>query len=287
MKNQILEDVLSQVPSTPLYHYTRQSGFIGIIEKKEIWATHTQYLNDQREYLHALDMVRNRIRELSEAADKAGREILDDMELGLSGIETMNVCICSFSAVRDSLPQWRAYGTGSSGFAIGFSGADIAKIAQREQWYLAPCIYNPNGQHRLVDALVQEVFEQNLNRKITNSPDVDELPAGGNLNAYLHRYAPILKDSSFQDEQEWRLISRPLTCRSENFSFREGPSMLVPYFKFPLIDSEGYLPIHEVVVGPTPHPEQSKMSATSFLIRNHRRRARVPVESSRVPYRTW
>lgn len=285
MKNPILEEILSQIPTVPLYHYTGQAGFIGIVEKTEIWATHTQYLNDRREYLHAIDMVRERIRALLSSADEIGRAILADMEVGLTGIEGMNVCVCSFSEERDSLSQWRAYGNASSSFAVGFSGNFLAAVATLKEWYLVPCIYEPEEQRRLVEALVKEVFDQNLERKKTNAPELENLPPGGNLNAYLHRYAPILKDYSFRDEREWRLISRPLSCRSEAFSFREGTSMLIPFYKFPLLDSEGHFKLHEVVVGPTPHRKQSEMSARSFLVKNFQHD--VPVAPSKVPYRSW
>lgn len=285
MKNPILEDILNQTPAVPLYHYTGQLGFIGIVEKKEIWASHTQYLNDRHEYLHAVNLVRKRIHCLLRSADETSRAILDDMEVGLKGIEGMNVCVCSFSEERDSLSQWRAYGSVSSGFAIGFSGAFLAAVATLKKWYLVPCIYESEEQERLVKALVQEVFDQNLEWRKVNAPELEDLPPGGNLNAYLHRYAPILKDYSFRDEREWRLISRPLSCRSEAFSFREGASMLIPFYKFPLLDSQGHFKLHEVVVGPTPHRKQSEMSARSFLVKNSQRD--VPVESSKVPYRSW
>jgi len=285
MKNPILEDVLSRTPTVPLYHYTGQAGFIGVVEKTEIWASHTQYLNDRREYLHAVDMVRERIRALLPSADETGRSILANMEVGLTGIEGMNVCVCSFSEERDSLSQWRAYGSVSSGIAIGFSGAFLAAVATLKEWYLVPCIYEPEEQRCLVEALVQEVYDQNLEWTKANAPELEDLPPGGNLNAYLHRYAPILKDYSFRDEREWRLISRPLSCRSEAFSFREGTSMLIPYYKFPLLDSEGHFKLHEVVVGPTPHPKQSEMSTRSFLVKNFQRD--VPVVPSKVPYRSW
>lgn len=31
---------------TVLYHYTSQVGLLGILQKKELWATQIQYLND-------------------------------------------------------------------------------------------------------------------------------------------------------------------------------------------------------------------------------------------------
>lgn len=38
-----------------LYHYTSDSGLLGIIETKSIWATNVRYLNDSKEYALALD----------------------------------------------------------------------------------------------------------------------------------------------------------------------------------------------------------------------------------------
>ncbi len=142
-KRAILNDVLSRTPDKPLYHYTTQTGLLGIIKSREIWATHTQYLNDRREFLHALDLVHEEITRLLDEAitgewlyrtDEPGRarqQILLRMQQAVSmSPESINVCVCSFSEERDSLSQWRSYG-GSSGFAIGFSG-ELLKAATEE-----------------------------------------------------------------------------------------------------------------------------------------------------------
>ena len=285
MKQAILDEVLSRRPNMPLYHYTQQSGLLGIVRDKTIWATHTQYLNDRREYLHALDLVRAEIEELLITADMQGREILQQMKDGFSGIETVNVCVCSFSEDRDSLSQWRAYGARTSGFAIGFPGNFLEAATKNKQWYLAPCIYDPADQRNLIRSLVEEVLDQNVERERTNKAEKDHLPMGGNLGAYLHRYAPILKDQSFREEREWRVISRPLMCSSELLDFREGSSLLIPYYKSPLADKNLPFRVHEVVVGPTPDRERSRNSVKSFLVRHDLED--VPVEVSRVPYRNW
>jgi hypothetical protein len=285
MKHTILNEVLSRKPEVPLYHYTRQSGLLGIIGKKEIWATHTQYLNDRREYLHALGAVREEIDKLLVSFSQDSRVILEEMREGISGIETMNVCVCSFSEDRDSLSQWRSYSSGPSGFAIGFPGDFLAEVAEKMQWYLAPCIYEQDEQSALIRALVEEVFEQNVERRDTKEAEQDDLPPGGSLCAYLHRYAPLLKDCSFRGEKEWRVISRPLSCRHELFDFREGNSMLIPYYRLPLIDKNQNFRVHEVVVGPTPNEQQSQRSIKSFLACHGCEK--VPVELSRIPYRNW
>ena len=58
----------------------------------------------------------------------------------------------------------------------------------------------------------------------------------------------------------------------------------VPFYKLRLIDQKETFRVHEVVVGPTPNPQQSKMSVSGFLVRNG---FKAPVELSMVPYRNW
>jgi len=284
MKRQILTDVFSCSPPDALYHYTTQSGLVGILKNNAIWATHSQYLNDQREYLYALEIVKDEISAMVDAsADLQHKSLLHDMAEDIDGIEGMNVCVCSFSEDRDSLSQWRAYGGASAGFAIGFSGEMLAEVASDKNFHLARCIYDTSEQRALIRALVEEVLEEN----VEGSPwdDEDHIPQGGNLVAYLNRYAPILKHPSFKEEREWRIISRPLSCKSKGFKFRPGNSVLIPYYNLPLASENVSFDLAEVVVGPTPQPEQAICSVSSFLVSLNLRK--IPVNSSEVPYRNW
>ena len=140
LKHAILNDVLSGKPKKPLYHYTTQTGLLGITRDRQIWATHTQYLNDCREFLHAVDLVRGEIQRLlneqnttqPREASAKHTEALNRMHDALSlSPEHINACVCSFSEDSDSLSQWRAYG-GSSGFAIGFSGEVLGAAVEKQ-----------------------------------------------------------------------------------------------------------------------------------------------------------
>jgi hypothetical protein len=52
-----VKEHLYRQPPDILYHYTTQPGLLGIIRTQEIWASHTQYLNDAREFRHAIAVV--------------------------------------------------------------------------------------------------------------------------------------------------------------------------------------------------------------------------------------
>ena len=292
----ILTDVLSGDPTKTLYHYTTQEGLLGIINGKQIWATHTQYLNDAREYRHAIDVVTSEIEKRLPNAIGDSHRVLVDMAEGVRGIENINVCVCSFSEDRDSLSQWRGYGGSTSGYAIGFNPFHTAEMVRQEEFYLAPCLYNPREQVAVIEALIDKVFGENMERlhngemlvsenreEWLNAPNL--FPRGGNLRAYLNQFAPILKHQSFSEEREWRIISRPLWSTHERFSFRPGKSMLIPYYRVPLARIDQLPKIDEVVVGPTPHIEQSCVAVRNFLVRQ--KFENVPVEPSAVPYRNW
>ena len=245
-----VKEILERKPPAILYHYTTQQGLLGIIGDKEIWASHTQYLNDVREFRHALDLVREEAATMHDEGDRDeyARYCLAIMQDALlPGMEDINVCVCSFSEKGDMLSQWRAYGESASGFAIGFLGAYLREVSQEHGW-LVPVIYDEGRQRLLVRTLLEDVLAEHLK---LSAKEREQSQPGGNLWTYLHRYAPILKHKSFQEECEWRIITKPLPCTDQRFGYRAGASMIIPYFRLPLGKRKS-LGIKEIVIGPTP-----------------------------------
>ena len=309
LKHAILNDVFSCKPKNPLYHYTTQTGLLGIIKDRQVWATHTQYLNDRREFLHAVDLVRGEIQRLlderntgQEAASEGRKEALNRMhEMLLMSPEHINVCVCSFSEDSDSLSQWRAYG-GSSGFAIGFSPEVLGAAVERQKFSLAQCIYDPQTQQDIVRALVEEVLEEHLARNpATEDKEFDDVfwKTGGNLLPYLYQYAPMLKDQSFAEEREWRIISGPIFA--QDLDYREGRSLIIPYYRLPLWEESQKTEIFEIIVGPTRDVERSIKSVSRMIKGRNVIKGRhlkgldlikegwgyTPIKASQVPYRDW
>ena len=111
---------------TPLYHYTSQDGLLGIVQKREIWATNLLFLNNSMELNYAIQMLQHAIEKMKQNLSeeefrfiKEFGEQLDDINAPLS--QNINgIYVCSFSKNGDQLSQWRGYCTDDIGFSIGF-----------------------------------------------------------------------------------------------------------------------------------------------------------------------
>ena len=280
-----LRDLERQTPPATLYHYTVGSAFLGIVRTKELWATHTQFLNDRTEFSHAVALVREIIKSLRDTSTAVESQILDEMSDGLDGLESINVCVVCFSTVADDLSQWRAYGA-SSGYCLGFAGDRIAALASAYDSILVPCVYEAAQQAELIRELVVETLAKEATARSGGGGMAHRPWRGAGLFAELNRYAPIFKHHSFKDEREWRLITRPLPSTHENFDYRPGRSSIVPYFRVPITRPDGSLPLTDVIVGPTPYrSETCNMTVRSFLAKHDL--ANTNVEASDVPYRNW
>jgi len=274
--------VLERLKTTPtpdtLYHYTTQAGLLGVLEAHCFWATAARYLNDSSEYLYGLKMISERLMQKSHeshiVSDHADR--LRAIAQALSPF--WSICVVSLTSEGDLLSQWRAYAGGSGGFALGLRAAYLRDAAHAEGFYLVPCLYDKGKQQEAIDEMAEEFCD-----RMRASPKWDMADHGGCV-ATAMRIAMMLKDESFKEEQEWRLISRPIAVNRLNF--RQGTSAIIPFFKLPLsADRDLYVDI--VRVGPTPHADLAVASAQMLLRKLGLSDPENKVVMSRVPFRNW
>ena len=227
---------------------------------------------------------------MARQANTQARPFVEEMNQGIDehdGMESVNVCVCSFSEEGDILSQWRAYGDGVAKFSIGFSGALLQQVSAQMNSWLVPCLYREGEQRALVRALLEDVLQENMARVPESDVENEDryLPPGGNLIAYLNRYAPILKHKTFSEEREWRIVTRPLMCRKERFDYRPGRSMLIPYYRIPLVGPDLEFSVERIVVGPVPQGDRAVQAVKSLMVK-HRQKG-TQVLASDVPFRNW
>jgi len=313
---------ISNLKEDTIYHYTNQKGLKGIIENRNIWASNCYYLNDEKEFTLALDLLKNKIAKRMKECKKNERtkiflgnlqQLLESIKTAESPVEEEhfnsflkkqpNIFVCSFSEKKDLLSQWRAYTYGTSGYSIGFDMDKLYKCCG-ETFIVLPCIYKRIEQKRIVNMLFSELLQayKAINNKDNKDDYENRLESHFKINIYdadlmekieeellwdflvmFMMIAPTLKDSSFREEKEWRVISLFIWDHTSNVKFREGKSMLIPYLKLVFNGKEN--PITEVIVGPTLHMGLAVDSTRDFVRINTM--LDIIVNPSKIPYRNW
>jgi len=266
-----------------LYHYTSASALIGILKTKTLWATNIRFLNDSTEYQIALNIARRVIQErISTSTIKREKALFAVLEERLTDI-TGDVYVSSFTENGDQLSQWRAYCPTAGGYAIGFDSDALFQQQEKDTQFLVRCIYEPaEHQKAVVHILEHLVGLAETSRRDGTDQDRVLRETYKLLGRLLPPLAPMLKDPSFAEEREWRLVRLGAPIGDDSVKFRIGHSMLIPYCEHSF--GELGAPIEAVCVGPTPHPDLARESTESLLTSHGLPTATV--HSSIIPFRT-
>lgn len=270
---------------TELFHYTNQDGLLGILKSQSFWTTKITCLNDSSEYFLAFRIAKSLLEELAKQSDQISVQVhylLDEM-----GSSQINRYVGSFSEEGDLLSQWRGYGSGKSGYALGFNSQKLYEKLVQKSFYLSKCIYDPEGQKILIGRLI---FKQLETGHFPNPDQYGKIPGtriyavppASNFWYELTSIAPIIKDTGFQEEREWRLVSKDAILY-DKAEFRTGLTYLVPYFPLDLSPLTEIL--SSITIGPSPHPEISEETLRMLL--SKLRYSNVKILHSTVPFRYW
>ena len=267
-------------PPPILWHYTSGSSLINIIRTGQLFATQIACLNDQSEYHYSVYLYRDALLRLhSPEMTEDAAHLIEVIDQGLAPDKfttSRNEWFVScFSSKRDDLSQWRAYGGGENGFAIGFDGAALQHASPLSRW-LVPVSYDKAFNAEVADKIAEATigfFLDGLSRR----PGVDRqdwtsafLAAWTNQIGY---FAPLMKDPAFAAEDEWRIIHPLKENDFESMQYVQRAALMsrhIPLSYPPPTDpTSKLLPIIEIIVGPGRHKEVSKISVGD-LIRTYR-----------------
>jgi hypothetical protein len=232
-----------------VYHYTTMDAMMKITETKSIFATSVRYLNDVSERDHFMDQIRKRI-----PAYKAIHQIPDltIFDTITSGVEVYNTdftdqpSVSSFSREGDSLSQWRSYCAAGNGVSIGFKTACLERAFVPEFKVEKPSTWDsaPNTSFRAVEYLSKDdprFLDDTISLAIASTklyfdnPDNIEDRAGITPDVYfystINQMACFVKDKSFSNENEVRLLVDAVYFRTQYLEFRPARSTIVPFVR--------------------------------------------------------
>ena len=270
-------------PPRALYHYTDLDGVAGILETRYLWLSKISTLNDTSE----ISLAVQHFKVLAADADKAlptdEAKLLQAAAEQLDHLRRTNICVGSFCEDDDQLGQWRSYGNDGRGIAMGFASAALVRIAREHQVRLVRCVYRPEQHAQITKDLAGLLLEAYRSRRPTSQEAWHELIASF-VSTFL-LIAPVIKDSHFGQEREWRLVSLPRPVDDPNLTAVLAGNRASVRFVLPLCE-EGARDvdvISSVVIGPTEDPENIA-DAVDVLARH--RGFHIPdIRYSRVPYR--
>jgi hypothetical protein len=270
-----------------LYHYTSMAGFQGIVESGTVWVSDLSFLNDRSELIHASRIIEEELASAASQASPLVVELLTRAKLTVSpddpSIGYYAICFCEGA---DLLSQWRVYGEGGRGFALGFDSCGFPP-----SFSLRKVVYDVATQRDLVRRAIHSIadllVETAAGRSIETLDQAGIMPDFARfLGAHLEEFLALFKNPAFSEENEWRAILRSFRHdHLDALKFRGAGALLVPYFAGAFSDGRvrPSLPLLEVVHGPSMHPELKKKAAHLLLERQSYEH--VEVRGSTTPIR--
>jgi hypothetical protein len=264
-----------------LYHYTSQSGLLGIIANKKLWASHIFFQNDGSEFTYGKEQFYQYISSYFPQIFDNCNDIIPQIEEWISFFDNP-LFTTSFSESRISLNQFRSYCKTKSGFSIGF---DVNKIREKllysnYQCQLVKCVYTIEEQQKIIEEIVKKTI---ADKKLKNETDDDYISY---IAAKIIHFSPIFKHSTFIEENEWRLVFDYINPVRNNYCFRPSESFIIPYLEIPIDICEV---IGEIIIGPTPQKDLAILSTKELLKNNgfENSEAFKNITYCELPYRNW
>ncbi|MEM8579269.1 MAG: DUF2971 domain-containing protein [Pseudomonadota bacterium] len=203
-----------------LHHYTDFYGLSGIVRSKSIWCTKIQHLNDSKELVDGFDNLIRACKQRSEFS-----AIHAELPEVTRRFGQLNLFVASFSDAADTLSQWRGY-AGNSGVSVTFCFKTLRSQARSQGFQLRKCIYSDQDKkNALRDFLEQYTQEHKVTPKEHQSWNL--------VNKFIG-IAARFKNSSFTEENEWRLISRVTSIAEKKIKTRPSAGGIFPYVEFDL-----------------------------------------------------
>lgn len=269
-----------------LYHYCSVESFFKIISSKSIWLSNYGQMNDAHESIwieQYFDIVKKKF------VDEKYKDF-QEYTIPTYGWNKGNPHLFCLSEVSDSLGQWRAYADDGKGIAICFTPAvlNIQFDKPNRSTYIDHTLglvkieYNAKKQKAKVEELVKffkDIYDDRENELWEASSSF--------LGISLATESLVIKNPSFSEEKEWRIIHTPTDnydlSEKNNHSisqmkFRTKGSRLTSYFEIDLSSKFNSKLIPEIILGPKSGLDKNILKA--FLETNNLSKTAIGISAS-------
>ena len=283
-----LDDHLNEPPRQCLHHYCSSQALMGIAKEKELWATDLGFMNDEAEREHGIGLISDKIDRLHETATDADKVLFGDLKRQVTrGGESSRVYAASFTE-EVTLSMFRMY-CPDGGYCLRVPSEQLLAMCKYQDFRLAKCIYNDETKQKIIDELLNGIIDKcrayqraqdGLASGIPRPPGPRYYSRSDvrSFGAQAARWASIMKDKSFEIENEWRIVSKTFDAPPPDIDFRDGRFNVTPYYKFKLSrlkDGAGLIRNNEpdsalfAWVGPANSNQERRKVAAKWLFRRY------------------
>jgi hypothetical protein len=199
------------------------------------------------------------------------------LKQALESIAHVYIYVCCFSQEGDLLSQWRAYCRDGGGVSLGFDPIELRGIAAAQGFTLVKCIYDERQAIALINGLIQDAV-------VARRAGIPLDKISETFIGLFLQIAPAIKHGSFWEEREWRLVSSPKRMDDPRGRYREGDTLITPFFDLGLVPAGGRMRLVEAYIGPTRHADTIATTAIGNFLRSQQVDCRV-VRPTRTPFR--
>jgi hypothetical protein len=283
-------------PPTTIYHYTNDAGLRGILESGQLWLTDVFDLNDPSELNHGFSQAIKVLNSKASVGPPESRIFAERFEAFAKAGYIQKIAhffVCSFSAHKDDLGQWRAYADNGRGYAMAFDAKTLEQpfvaesIVPKFSNGTFPVLYDDKQLTQIYDQLINEAFP------------LISLPRGRNLqgpviNSYMsqldfwltyHALQAMLyfKHEAYKSEEEYRFLQIHRADEAPAVKFRQRPYSLVRYREFDW-KSKASAALRQIVVGPSADRQKAPQFASACVREFHG--GDIEVIQSEIPCRS-
>lgn len=193
-----------------LYHYATFPTLEAILASREMWISDYRALNDVTEVSFGRDVATRTFAGFGDS--QAFRELLWNC---LQASLNEAFYVTSFSLHGDCLNQWRAYGDGCKGVAIGFDVWGFLNLIAHDPQAisLSRVTYDNQKQVMLfqtVASLARQIYDLDDRRS-----KHELVVLVRELQRVISELLPLCKNPAFEDERECRLVVVPCLTLSD------------------------------------------------------------------------
>jgi len=302
--NTELRNLVNVDNNAHIYHYTDSNAILSMISNKSLRFTSSQFLNDSTEVSNIKLLISNildsvEMEKIFRTVD-SGVLFKDsimsgvDMYLNEMSYETF---LISFTLSNGLTTMWYGYADGD-GYCLAFEKDNLlsnllnhadfhlknAKEKVNMNLYHGKVIYDDKIKNKFILFFLGKLYNY---YDVTSFKDTDKRLSKirddyrNKLFSYLYIFSLYCKDSSFQDENEFRFIYilKDGNTETSAVNFRTKKGAIIPYIE---IIFQNEFPLHEIEIGPKVEIDFAQKGLEMFLANNN---LDVNVKKSKIPLR--